>query len=90
MRETVRQNGVESGIAEEDLDDTFGGRIFPKDSFDLFPNGSKHGAKNSFTAETQRRGGKPDCRMLGCGPRVSGFQWCFDGQKPRLESAEVA
>src|SRR5215469_8412155 len=44
MRQPVREDGVKTGIAEKDLDDTFRGRILAKDSIDLFPNGSKHHA----------------------------------------------
>src|SRR5579871_1038804 len=42
MGKTVRQNGMEAGVAEKDLDDRFGGGIFAEDSLELFPNGSKH------------------------------------------------
>jgi hypothetical protein len=39
MGEAVRQDGVEPRIAEEDLDDALGRRIFPEDGLDLLPDG---------------------------------------------------
>ena len=42
MGEAMRQDGVKAGVTEEDLNDTFRGRVFPEDGVDLFPDGSKH------------------------------------------------
>ena len=44
VRQAVRQDRVEARIAEEDLDDTLGRRVFPENGFDLLPDGSKHAA----------------------------------------------
>jgi hypothetical protein len=33
---------MEAGIAEQHLDHTFGCRVFPENSLDLFPDGSQH------------------------------------------------
>ena len=41
VREAVRQDGVEARIAEEDLDDALGRRVFPENGVDLLPDGSK-------------------------------------------------
>src|SRR5581483_6738907 len=50
MREPVGQNGVESGITEEDLDDALRRRVFPENRLDLFPDGSKHASLDAAPA----------------------------------------
>jgi hypothetical protein len=40
--DTVQENCVEARVTEEDLDDTPGGRVFPKDGLDLLSNRTKH------------------------------------------------
>ena len=42
VRQAVQQDGVEAGVAEEDLDHALGGRVFPENGVDLFPDGSQH------------------------------------------------
>ena len=42
VRQAVRQDGVEARIAEEDFEHALGGRIFPEDGVDLFPDGAEH------------------------------------------------
>jgi hypothetical protein len=40
--EAMEQNRMEPGIAQENLEDAFGGRVFAKYCGDLFPNCAKH------------------------------------------------
>jgi hypothetical protein len=42
VAQPVEQDGVKSGITEENLDRTLSGRIPPKDRIDLFPNSPEH------------------------------------------------
>ena len=41
--QTMQQDGVKAGVAEEDFEDTLGRRIFAKNSVDLLAHGPKHG-----------------------------------------------
>ena len=42
VRQAVRQDGVKAGVAKEDLEHAFGGRVFPEDGVDLFTDGAEH------------------------------------------------
>ena len=42
MRHPMQQDRMKTGIAEENLQTAFRGRVFAKDSVELFPDGGKH------------------------------------------------
>jgi hypothetical protein len=41
--QAVRQDRMKAGIAENDFERAFRGRIFAKNRLDLFPDGAEHG-----------------------------------------------
>jgi hypothetical protein len=44
VTQPMQQDGMESGIAEEDFDSTLRGGIATEDGIDLFPEGAEHGS----------------------------------------------
>lgn len=42
MGEAVQENGVESGVAEDDFEHTLRGGVLAENGVDLFPDGAKH------------------------------------------------
>jgi hypothetical protein len=43
VSQPVEEDRMKARIAEDDLDDAFGSRVFAKNSIDLFPDRAKHG-----------------------------------------------